>query len=93
MLFLLSSCWAPRCPMGTCHVKYEHVHEGQVFRGGSFLSAKKHWPWDPKRKYFAPEGKEVEVTEQARKGKKGKKKKTKVKYKTIFETEENTGKQ
>ena len=33
VLLTASGCWAPRCPMKSCHVSMEHRHEGQVFRG------------------------------------------------------------
>lgn len=43
---LLTSCWAPRCPMKSCHVTFEHKHEGSNYRGGSFITARKHWIWE-----------------------------------------------
>ena len=30
VLFALNSCWAPRCPVDTCHVKMEHRHSALV---------------------------------------------------------------
>lgn len=38
----LTSCWAPRCPMKSCHVRMEHRHEGMVFRGRSILASPVH---------------------------------------------------
>lgn len=47
---LLSSCWAPRCPMETCKSKYEHKHNDQVsgiFRSRQKLLPEKiHFLWD-----------------------------------------------
>jgi hypothetical protein len=65
-----SSCWAPRCPMNSCHVKYEHIHEGgEAYRGGSIFTAKKHWPWTKKEDYKASERKK-DVNKKNRKWKK-----------------------
>ncbi len=47
---ILSSCWAPRCPMESCHAKYEHQHGDMV--SGVFASrysifpSKFHFFWD-----------------------------------------------
>lgn len=38
----LVSCWAPRCPMKSCHVKMEHRHEGMVYRGRSVFASRVH---------------------------------------------------
>jgi hypothetical protein len=51
IVIICSSCWTPRCPMNSCHVKFEHIHEGGVYRGGSFITARKHWPWVKHDKY------------------------------------------
>lgn len=45
MCLLLSSCWAPRCPMKSCHVAMDHRHQGQVYRGGSIFASKMHNPY------------------------------------------------
>lgn len=39
---LLSSCWAPKCPMKSCHVKMEHRHEGRIYRGSSIFASPTH---------------------------------------------------
>ncbi|MCY7353148.1 MAG: hypothetical protein LH606_21240 [Cytophagaceae bacterium] len=39
---LFSSCWAPRCPMKSCHVRVEHRHEGMAYRGRSVLASPVH---------------------------------------------------
>jgi hypothetical protein len=50
--FLLSSCWAPRCPIQSCKSKYEHKHSDQV---SGYFSPRKlafptfHYVWDKKR--------------------------------------------
>ncbi len=41
----LTSCWAPHCPMKSCHVKMEHRHEGNVYRGGSIFASRMHNPY------------------------------------------------
>ena len=69
-----SSCWAPRCPEQACHVKFEHLHEGAAYRGGSFLTAKKHAPW-------------VKSNEYSMSKRKRKEEKTKKKPKKLFEWE------
>lgn len=50
IVVLLSSCWAPRCPVDSCHVKFEHVHSDYVsgvFNGRSITSVPKlHFLWD-----------------------------------------------
>ncbi len=51
LVVILSSCWAPRCPMPSCHVKFEHLHEGGAYRGGSFITARKHYPWEKSEEY------------------------------------------
>ncbi len=38
----LLACWAPRCPMSSCHVKMEHRHEGMVYRGRSLFASPVH---------------------------------------------------
>jgi hypothetical protein len=46
---LLSSCWAPRCPMETCRSKYEHSHSDQVagvFSPRYGVPFKMHFLWD-----------------------------------------------
>ncbi|MES2798246.1 MAG: hypothetical protein V4683_19920 [Bacteroidota bacterium] len=37
--------------MKSCHVKFEHLHEGGAYRGGSFIAARKHWPWEKSNEY------------------------------------------
>lgn len=69
LLFLMcicSSCWAPRCPMTSCHVKFEHLHEGGAYRGGSFITARKHWPWEKTGEYSLSKRKKSE--EKKKKG-------------------------
>lgn len=61
---ILVSCWAPRCPMQSCHVKFEHLHEGGAYRGGSFIVAKKHWPWQKDEKYTASRDKKKDKKEK-----------------------------
>ena len=50
LLFLLSSCWAPRCPDKTCHVRMEHIHDDKVsgiFTGRTqILPTRIHYLWD-----------------------------------------------
>lgn len=40
--WLLSGCWAPRCPMKSCHVRMEHRHGGMAYRGRSLLASPMH---------------------------------------------------
>ncbi len=54
-------CWAPRCPMKSCHVKFEHLHEGGAYRGGSFIVARKHWPWEKSNEYTLSKRKKKEI--------------------------------
>lgn len=46
----LSGCWAPRCPVDTCLVEFEHVHASHisgVFSGKNPLHPPKvHFLWD-----------------------------------------------
>jgi hypothetical protein len=49
IITLLSSCWAPRCPMDTCRVRMEHRHDdlvSGVFSGRSLHPPKIHFLWD-----------------------------------------------
>ncbi|NBA87413.1 hypothetical protein GVN16_16685 [Emticicia sp. CRIBPO] len=49
ILFCVTSCWAPRCPMKTCRVKQEHFHEDQVsgvFMGRGLYPPRIHYLWD-----------------------------------------------
>lgn len=52
LLFLvgmLSSCWAPRCPMDTCRSKYEHKHNdlvAGVFSPRNGIPHRMHYLWD-----------------------------------------------
>ncbi|MBO9641174.1 hypothetical protein [Siphonobacter aquaeclarae] len=47
----LSSCWAPRCPMKSCHVTMEHRHEGRIYRGRSIFSSPTHsFAWKMKNR-------------------------------------------
>lgn len=44
-----TSCWAPRCPVDTCLVKFEHVHSDYVngiFSGKKLYPPKVHFLWD-----------------------------------------------
>lgn len=46
---ILTSCWAPRCPMDTCRSKYEHSHNTQVsgvFSPRYGIPYKVHFLWD-----------------------------------------------
>ncbi|MCA0362971.1 MAG: hypothetical protein LCH67_02940 [Bacteroidetes bacterium] len=49
----LSSCWAPRCPMESCHIKMEHRHSTQVsgtFSGKSLTAVPRiHFLWDSEK--------------------------------------------
>ncbi len=38
----LTSCWAPRCPEKSCHVRIEHRHEGMAYRGRSIFASPVH---------------------------------------------------
>src|SRR5690606_12839426 len=52
LLFLVSSCWAPRCPMETCRSKYEHKHDDLVsgiFSPRFGVPYKMHFLWDKDR--------------------------------------------
>ncbi|MBC7893548.1 MAG: hypothetical protein H7Y12_15130 [Sphingobacteriaceae bacterium] len=40
--FGLSSCWAPRCPEKSCHVRIEHRHGGMAYRGRSIFASPVH---------------------------------------------------
>jgi hypothetical protein len=45
----MSACWAPRCPMKTCHVRMEHQHKDLVtgvFAGRYLYPPKIHFLWD-----------------------------------------------
>lgn len=50
VVLMLSSCWAPRCPVDSCHVKFEHVHSDYVsgvFIGRKLTAVPKlHFLWD-----------------------------------------------
>lgn len=49
IISLLSSCWAPRCPMETCRSKYEHNHSDQVagvFSPRYGVPFRMHFLWD-----------------------------------------------
>lgn len=46
LVFGLSSCWAPRCPMETCKVIHEHKHQDLV----SGIFSPRYRP--PKRLHF-----------------------------------------
>lgn len=60
IFIIFTSCWAPRCPMKSCHVKFEHLHEGGAYRGGSFITARKHWPWEKSGVYSESKRKKKE---------------------------------
>ncbi len=49
LMISLSACWAPRCPLSTCHSKYEHKHSdvvSGVFNSRYGLPNKLHFFWD-----------------------------------------------
>lgn len=45
VIFLMCSCWSPRCPRKNCRVKVEHRHGSHYYRPREALS----WMWS--RKY------------------------------------------
>lgn len=59
LVLVLASCWAPRCPINSCHVKFEHVHGDYVsgvFSGKHILYPPKiHTPWDGGRGEASPD--------------------------------------
>lgn len=74
---LLTSCWAPRCPMDTCRSKYEHSHNTQVngvFSPRYGIPYKVHFLWDRNK------GEENPDTDFVPGANKGKKKKAKKRY-------------
>ena len=66
LVILVSSCWAPRCPEKACLVKFEHFHEGAPYRGGSFITARKHWPWEKDEDYKASKRKRKEAKKKSK---------------------------
>jgi hypothetical protein len=46
--------------MKSCHVKFEHLHDGGAYRGGSFITARKHKPWEKQEQYTMSKRKKKE---------------------------------
>jgi hypothetical protein len=74
--FVLTSCWAPRCPIQSCKSKYEHKHTSHV--SGYFSSRKLsvptfHFIWDKKKDNLGTMKLEI----QPKNGKQGMRKKGK----------------
>ena len=58
LFFSMSSCWAPRCPMATCHVRMEHQHGdlvSGVFSGRYLYPPKIHFLWDKNKGEAVPD--------------------------------------
>jgi hypothetical protein len=48
---------SPKCPEIACKVKFEHYHDGEVYRGkGNWLQQKRNWPWKKKSSTSQKEG-------------------------------------
>lgn len=66
ILVMVSSCWAPRCPLDGCQFVREHRHSDLVkgtFRSQYFVAPRVHFLWDGTNKgeklenpEFAPKG-------------------------------------
>ena len=77
LLGMMSSCWAPRCPMDTCRSKYEHRHADMVsgvFSPRYGMPHKIHFLWDQDK------GEENPDTDFVPGSNAGGKKKTKKRY-------------
>lgn len=79
----LTGCWAPRCPMKSCHVRMEHRHEGMVFRGRSIFASPMHGFG------FAAKNRSGEAGEQSE-FRKNKDPKTKGKFKKLLPWEKTS---
>ncbi len=58
ILVAMTSCWAPRCPMNTCHVRMEHQHDdvvAGVYSGRYLVPPRIHFFWDKKKGESAPD--------------------------------------
>jgi hypothetical protein len=56
----MSSCWAPRCPIKTCHVRHEHQHGDLVtgvFSDRYLYPPRIHFLWDSKKGTLNPDAK------------------------------------
>jgi hypothetical protein len=60
LFFVCAACWAPRCPMDTCHVRQEHVHSDLVigvFMGRYLYPPRIHFLWDANKGETNPDTK------------------------------------
>jgi hypothetical protein len=58
VMMVVSSCWAPRCPMSTCHVRMEHQHDDLVtgvYSGRYLVPPRIHFLWERNKGEAAPD--------------------------------------